>query len=743
MVDRIDSILVKENLDTLSNAWAGGFNSMQFSEIDLNMDGIMDLFAFDRWGNRITTFINNGTPGKVDYTYAPEYRNKFPELLNWVLLRDYNCDGKKDIFTHVSGGIKVFKNTSSGGNLSFQIVRSFLYSNLPSSWPNDSTNIYVNSTDIPAIEDVDGDGDLDIITFHILGAKMEYHKNTSVETNGNCNTLYFEYKNSCWGHFSEPNDFNNIKLLDTCSSNVPNPERTLQKDYHQQNADKGNKHSGSSVMAMDVDSNQVMDLVLGDISYPNLILLVNGGNSPNTNSSMIVKDTLFPKNHQSSTQVDMDIFPASFYLDVNNDGEKDLLVSPNAYGNSENHESAWYYENLGYTDKPQFANTPQKNFLQDGMIETGGGAFPVLHDYNNDGLLDLFVGNYGYYNNNTKTTDSKIALYENTGTTSKPEFDLITKDFAGLSSINLNIQINEPADNLYPAFGDLDGDGDDDMIVGEFRGTIHYFQNNGGSYSLMQADYQGIDVGNYSTPFIYDLNNDSLLDLIIGNIGGNVHYYENTGTATNPAFSLVTDSLGGIVAQESWEYQGYAQPFIYEDTTGSSVLITGSKHGRIFQYTNIDGNLNGKFNLKDSLFLGINEGYRSSVFGGDLNNDGDMDLVIGNFSGGVALFYGKYDTITNTGQDEVKEGIMGRAIPDFKIFPVPAKNHITISLDEEKPGDYLLTIYSTTGKKLSSGIIKGKRSTTISTATLPSGVYFAEVIRTDTGLRKVKKFIIR
>ena len=56
--ERNNSIVVlKTNGDTLKNPWAGGFNSVQFSEIDLNLDGIKDLFVFDRTGNRISTFI--------------------------------------------------------------------------------------------------------------------------------------------------------------------------------------------------------------------------------------------------------------------------------------------------------------------------------------------------------------------------------------------------------------------------------------------------------------------------------------------------------------------------------------------------------------------------------------------------------------------------------------------------------------------------------------------------------------
>ena len=123
---RNDSFVVlNNNGDTLKNAWTGGFNSSQFSEIDLDLDGTMDLLAFDKADNRIATFINSGIPNQSSYKHAPEYISNFPELHDWVLLRDYNCDGKMDIFTYSSGGMSVYKNTSTNLEKPYNIFASF------------------------------------------------------------------------------------------------------------------------------------------------------------------------------------------------------------------------------------------------------------------------------------------------------------------------------------------------------------------------------------------------------------------------------------------------------------------------------------------------------------------------------------------------------------------------------------------------------------------------------------------
>ena len=95
--------------------WAGGLNAAQYNIMDLNEDGQDDLVIFDRTADKIITFLNEDN----QYRYAPEYQNYFPsDITNWLLLRDFNCDGKKDIFTGNSLGIKVYTNvTAPGENL--------------------------------------------------------------------------------------------------------------------------------------------------------------------------------------------------------------------------------------------------------------------------------------------------------------------------------------------------------------------------------------------------------------------------------------------------------------------------------------------------------------------------------------------------------------------------------------------------------------------------------------------------
>ena len=105
------------------------------------------------------------------------------------------------------------------------------------------------------------------------------------------------------------------------------------------------------------------------------------------------------------------------------------------------------------------------------MIDVGSNSIPILHDLNNDVLLDLIIGNKGYYNE--ANYDSRLSCYKNIGTATNPKFspfstNFINTDFGGLSEIG-NITSIE---NIHPTFGDIDEDGDIDMVFGDSSGKI-------------------------------------------------------------------------------------------------------------------------------------------------------------------------------------------------------------------------------------------------------------------------------
>jgi len=654
VLNRDTSLTFLENGQEFSSPLSGGINAGQFSNIDLNLDGVMDIVVFDKSGNKLSPFINDNG----DFIYAPKYRTNFPNLHDWVLLVDYNCDGKNDIFTYSSGGMAVYLNTSTT-ELEFTLITPLVLSD----YGSNNLNIYISPVDIPAIADIDYDGDLDVLTFSILGGFVEYHKNMSMELYGNCDSLVYEFSESCWGLFYEGL---NSYILNCPSCICPQIINTTPTNAKQ-------KHAGSTLLAIDVDNDNDKDLVLGDISYNNLNLLINGGD--NQNAIMTAVDSVFPQNYSNTLAAEMHVYPASYYIDVTNDGVKDLIVTTNSENNSENFESCWLYENTGQNTSPDF-NFIQKDFLQENMIELGTSAFPTFYDYNNDGLLDLVIGNYGYHNPNNDPASS-LALFENIGNDSIPKYNLINRDWLGLSTTNLNTTLNIPALNLSPTFSDLDGDGNKDLIVGDADGKVHFFTNNGGNFQITNPNYQNIDVGQFAQPQIIDVNRDGLNDLIIGEQDGTINYLPNSGTTTNAIFDTIITNWGGVDVDQSYISTGFSNPTLY-DSSGVYQLFVGSFSGNIYQFTNIDNNLNGQFTAVNSTSSNIWDGGKSALALADINNDNNPDMIVGNLSGGISFF--SSDTLlTDTTITNVSNQTKNI---DFTIYPNPAKTNFTIKSSE-------------------------------------------------------------
>tara|TARA_B100001245_G_scaffold236485_1_gene227689 strand:- start:5017 stop:7716 length:2700 start_codon:yes stop_codon:yes gene_type:complete len=542
--DEITDVPVIKNGNTLSNPWAGGLNFPQINTMDLDNDGLEDLLIYESNGQRIIPFLNTGTAGNPLYSYAPEYRHSFPKGDSFYLLRDFNCDGKKDIFTSSQGKFIVYENTTSGALPSFTRAHSSTYLEGYKAGTNNIVTIAIQGGDIPGIVDVDNDGDLDIITFLTLDNTVSW-----IENKQNCG-LQFDYNHACWGHFSE-DGFSSDITLNSCVPHKYKGEAT--------------QHSGSAVLPLDLDGDGVKDLLVSDVSTPNVIALFNSGTADS--AYMSSKDVNFPNYDQA---IDMDLFPGMFYEDIDGDQVRDLITVPNAYKNSTGFVSSsniWVYKNKGTDSDPDFERS-ETNFLRNTQIDIGEGCVPRIVDLNTDGLNDIVLAN-GYYRPNTNSQEQRFVYLQNTGTVQNPEFTVMDTNFANISSYGLGL-------NLIPTFGDLDQDNDMDMIVGDSDGKLHYFTNTGTlqdpSFTLTTAGISNIDVGKDASPFLIDVNEDGDLDLVIGNTRGTLSYYENQ-SPTSPSFNLVNSFFGGVNVTEL--SNGYSIPYLFRYNGVLNMMVSG------------------------------------------------------------------------------------------------------------------------------------------------------------------------
>ncbi len=552
-----------------------------------------------------------------------------------------------------------------------------------------------------------------------------------MEKYGNADSLDYEKTEYCWGHFAE-SDESNMLFLDTCIGS------------RQTDGFLKERHTGSTFLMLDIDNNGVKDLLLGDVDYPGLFLLFNDGTSENARIGSF--DTLFPS---YDTTVKIFSMPVAAYIDVNNDGVKDLLVSPfdpNPFV-TQNRKSVWLYLNEGENDNPVF-KLVNKSFLQDGMIDAGSGAYPLFVDWDGDGLTDILLGNYGFYVTSWYDNhfflhsfyNSHLQFYKNTGTASNPQFQLYDNNLAHLDFEFLL--------GIYPAAADLDNDGDMDLLVGNSEGTIIFIENQNGNLVIKDKNYNNIDVGEYSTPQLFDLDNDGLKDLIIGEKAGNLNYYHNEGSLSSPDFVFVTDSLGKVnVTDLTISYDGYSTPCFYRNRRGETVLAVGSEQGNIFYYTDIDNNLDGEFYLEDDGELnmlldtaGVNfdRGMRTAVSISDVNNDGKPEMVAGNFSGGLEFFNNSPDVLPYVENTHIEKRY------SFKIVPNPVKDMFFINIKGQHAVDLYYKIFTLSGKMLKSGkIIDGNMKQRVEIRNFRQGVYLVELYVKGVSVASEKLVVVK
>lgn len=794
-------IPVFQSNDTFSFPFAGGVNSPVFTDLDLNLDGKNDLLVLEIFGDVLQPYINVGDSGELKYSYEPSYLDVLPDdIESWIVSGDYNCDGKLDLFYMHNEYVKVYENLSTSSKFQLGNSRTITYNNMGFQEKLNYDEIYK-----PAIEDIDGDGDLDFLFFQ--NGQIIYFKNLSLERTSKCG-LDFEVRAKCWGLVSEQPVTSAI-LLDSCHvGRDPLNERT-----------KGNKHAGGTLTAIDIDGNQTMDLLAGDVSQNHMTLLLNGDITSNrTGSHIISAHNDFPSYDHS---IYLKNFPATYYLDLNNDNVKDLLV---ASFNSDRMELTWtddmvhYYKNVGNPVNDSFA-FQQADFLLGEMIDLGRGAHPIFYDINKDGLLDIVAGNMGNYDSLANQYVANLSYFENIGSSTDPEFRLVDKDFANISNIKLNAGLY--AQSLFPAIADINADGRDEMLVGDNNGKIHLFRdssNTAGSpdFRLVTKNFAkiGLFKNRNCSPTLYDLNKDGLIDLLIGYENGLIEFYPNYGTATEAVFNFEVDSviyqgnnsvryyfdqkydvsklsvgqwlyfngtdafinsgnkkitsvnpsnkfvdvnspfvtsqnyeneynsdkvafygndsLGGIDIRNRYSLNGMPTPFFYE-YENSTRLLSGSKIGTVYYYSDIDDNLDSNFSLIDTNYLNYDFGRYTYLSGGDINSDGKTDIVVGNEAGGFKIYFA--NGIIGFEEHQNMESF------NFKLYPNPSSGSFTVDLEDFLRYRRLnIAVYDMLGKQIVNQKVESGRMT-IKLENAPSGVYFVKI--SNKALSKVKKVVIK
>jgi len=741
-------------------AWCGGFNNPQFAMGDLNNDGLPDLVVFESF-NSVRTFINVGTAGNPNYRYAPEYGRNFPEVYDYLVLADYNRDGIPDLFQQGQYGFAVYTGYYNAQNqLCFNFYENLFYNNDRDAdgW----ANAFDNPGDIPAIVDVDGDGDLDFIAYNITGGYMNYYRNMQVEYGLPNDSIHIDLWDECWGKVYQ--GFNRTHFLaQTCDY----LDTSLNRDPGTGGLEEGRvrkngggvertTHSGNTPCLFDWDMDGDLDYLDGSISFNQMTFLENGRipYNPTGADTMIYQDTMW-QSGAGGTEINLPIWPAAFNVDIDQDGKKDLLIAPNIGTICMNYNNIWFYKNNTTPGNPSW-EFQSDSFLVDQSIDLGTAAIPMLFDYNKDGLPDLFIGSDGYRQPDG-TLRSRISYYQNTGTPGNPSFTLQTTDFLGTNAFNWQ--------GSAPAAGDIDNDSISDLIIGHTDGTLSYYKNMAASdtvtpnwqlQEMVLTDINGdtINVGGYATPFIYDIDKDGRPDLLIGSYYGTITYYRNVSTIPGViSLQLYNTNLGGVVVEPILNFGNYSTIFIGKiDTTGVDYLLMGSGSGLIWEYTGFQSGdttatytlvtpdfcyIDSMYNLYyddhiniagyDAGFGGAYDGLRSAPVVGDVIGDGNLEMLVGDNKGGLELY-----KLADVGNLSVKttNAVRGSVI----VYPNPTSETLNISWSDLLTTELQISVVNMTGQVLySTTADAGLTHTAIPVSMLPPGMYVCEL---QSGMNK-------
>lgn len=538
------------------NAWTGGWNAPQFSCIDLDGDGQEELLAFDRTDNSLLVFRR--VAGSWQYLPLADTLFPKPHLAGWVLLRDADGDGDKDLFTNRNSNIRIFRNLAPPG----APPRWWpWYDTLYSTYYGYTTPLYASSIDIPALVDVDSDGDLDVLVYEVLGVLIEWHRNQAQELFARRDTLVLSLQSACWGHVYEEYDYqtNDFSFQPYFCGPGQRLEGglSLGRTYH----------SGGTLLVTDLDGNGLKDLIVGDYGPPYLIAGFNAG----TLDIAHIPPSTAIAHYPPGNPVALPTFPAAYYEDVTGDGKPDLIVANNDPLAGEDSRSVWMYENIGQVNSPAWA-PPQVGWLHTTQLDVGTAAHPTLADLNRDGFLDLILSCEGHYTPNGSRTRAFLLQGGPGGLT------LADTNWLSLSSYTLR--------NPVFAAGDLDNDGRTDLIAGTSTGAFwHWEELSPGAvnFSLVTQNFAGLSGSPYGAPLLYDYDGDGDLDLIAGARNGRLSLYRQDAGG---AFTLVTDFLGRIEVRDTLStLLGFARPALVDlDTNGVPELLVGNLTGFLQVY---------------------------------------------------------------------------------------------------------------------------------------------------------------
>lgn len=582
---------------------------------DLDDDGDLDLYVLDK-DQRILTYRNDGD--SFVPRFVPAGTDLLGELLtDWFLFDDLDADGDLDIV----GGegpqnepVAFFRNVGSAGapDFSYEPLVAFL----------DSVQVIPRLGNTAALADLDADGDHDLLYVLPDLGTSGFHENIGTPQSPQFGSQRLDYGG-----------------LDTYveGKQAGGLSGTLAGSASE------SRHGTSIPLFFDLDSDADFDILIGDLSISNVWLFTNAG-GPDSAEFRFVTDQF----------LDLPVDSIAVFVigcdagDLDGDGLRDLVVAPSM--ESRLTRDIYFYKNVGTADSAVFS------FASDTLlagIDLGARAVPALGDVDGDGDDDMVVSHVA------AAGERALVFYENTGSASAPAFRRVP------SPNPFDDVRHDSLDTPTPAFADMDGDLDLDLLVGQggFLRQVFYFENvgttNAPTFQYMGTLLDPVRANfrrrpdTYAAPTAGDLDRDGDLDLLVGEYGNSgrpqMYWYRNitesaaqsAAPAAAPLFEWVTSNADSAFGFDTVadSVTGYLVPVLI-DRNGDGYLdiVIGSEDGRLREYRSRGAGDSLRFDRVVDAFEGVDVGRASAPAIVDIDADGSRDLLVGEENGGMNFF---------------------------------------------------------------------------------------------------------
>ncbi len=517
-------------------------------------------------------FRNDGTASVPDYTWETD-RYQDLNVGEWYRFYDFDGDGDQDLMAESPYSyVRYWANVGTAGKWEFELVADSL---------RDVTGqpIFTDRQNIPNITDIDCDQMLDLFIGRLDGTVSRYE---SVATPVNKAPVF---------KFVEDR-FQDIEIIGEAGMGSI-------------------KHGANTLNFEDIDGDGDQDFFWGDFFEEGLLFIENRGTC--SSPSLRGDPVQFPKGDPIKTSGYND----PVFADLDNDGDRDLILTVlgGAFNANSTTKSNFY---LLRREGDSF-EVDTDAYLP--IVDVGSESMPVFADLDADGDQDLVLSNKI---DPEKGETAKSFIYRNVGSSSNPTFEFDAE-------LALHKAFHKALE-----FGDLDADGDLDLLVGSWNKDVAYFENVGTAvepkFELRQESAIKLSRGSNTTPALSDLDGDGDLDAIVGESSGTLNFYRNEGSKTNPNFVLVDDEyLDADVGRRSYPH------FVDIDADGDDDLVVGKDFGGIVLFENRGDATTPNF--VETSFDGPTDWPRFTTPAFvDIDGDADLDLFVGTFGGGLLFF---------------------------------------------------------------------------------------------------------